>query len=60
MDTISTLLVDDEPDIRMPMRLTIATADEGVWVCGEASDGQDAVSMVGSVRPDVVRAVAAG
>jgi DNA-binding NarL/FixJ family response regulator len=54
MDTIATLIVDDEPDIRMLMRLTIDTANEGLWVCGEASDGQEAVSMVGSVRPDVV------
>jgi len=54
MDTIGTLLVDDEPDIRMLMRLTLDTANEGLWVCGEASDGQEAVSMVGSVEADVV------
>lgn len=54
MDTIATLIVDDEPDIRMLMRLTIDTANEGLWVCGEASDGQEAVSLVGSVQPDVV------
>lgn len=54
MQSIATLLVDDEPDIRMLMRLTLDTANEGLWVCGEAADGQDALGMVGDVAPDVV------
>lgn len=54
MQSIATLLVDDEPDIRMLMRLTLDSANEGLWVCGEAADGQDALGMVGHVAPDVV------
>jgi len=54
METIATLLVDDEPDIRMLMRLTLDTANEGLWVCGEASDGQEAMGMADEVAPDVI------
>ena len=54
MQTIATLLVDDEPDIRMLMRLTLDTANDGLWVCGEASDGHEAVGLAADVAPDVV------
>jgi DNA-binding NarL/FixJ family response regulator len=54
MQRIATLLVDDEPDIRMLMRLTLDTANEGLWVCGEAADGQEAVDLAADVAPDVV------
>jgi DNA-binding NarL/FixJ family response regulator len=54
MQRISTLLVDDEPDIRMLMRLTLDTANEGLWVCGEAADGREAIDLVADVAPDVV------
>lgn len=54
METIATLLVDDEPDIRMLMRITLDAANEGLWVCGEATDGQEAVGMVSELAPDVV------
>lgn len=54
MQTIATLLVDDEPDIRMLMRITLDAANEGLWVCGEATDGHEAVGMVADVAPDVV------
>ena len=54
MDSIATLLVDDEPDIRMLMRITLDTANEGLYVCGEAADGHEAISMAGNTSPDVV------
>jgi len=54
MRTIATLLVDDEPDIRMLMRLTLDTANEGLWVCGEAADGQEAIDLAADTAPDVV------
>ena len=53
-DSIATLIVDDEPDIRMLMRLTLDEANEGLFVCGEAADGQEAVALAVSVEPDVV------
>lgn len=54
MESIATLLVDDEPDIRMLMRLTLDTANEGLWVCGEASDGEEAMGVADEVTPDVI------
>ena len=54
MQSIATLVVDDEPDIRMLIRLTLDTANEGLFVCGEAADGQEAVDMAAQVGPDVV------
>ncbi len=53
-DSIATLIVDDEPDIRMLMRLTLDEANEGLYVCGEAGDGLEAVSLAAEVRPDVI------
>ena len=53
-DSIATLIVDDEPDIRMLMRLTLDEANEGLYVCGEAGDGLEAVSLAAKVRPDVI------
>ena len=54
MQSIATLVVDDEPDIRMLIRLTLDTANEGLFVCGEAADGEEAVTMAVAVSPDVV------
>jgi YesN/AraC family two-component response regulator len=51
---IRALLVDDEPDIRMVMRLAIESEDAGVCVVGEAEDGVQAVAAVGNLSPEVV------
>src|SRR5688572_5263230 len=54
MQSIATMIVDDEPDIRMLMRMTLDAANEGLFVCGEAADGAEAVDLAGAVGPDVV------
>lgn len=54
MQSIATLIVDDEPDIRMLMRMTLDVANEGLFVCGEAADGQQALELASDVSPDVV------
>ena len=54
MESIATMIVDDEPDIRMLIRLTLDTANEGLFVCGEAADGQEAVDLASAVSPDVI------
>lgn len=54
MNSIATLLVDDEPDILILMRMTLDTANEGLFVCGEAADGQEAIVLAGNTSPDVV------
>lgn len=51
---IRALLVDDEPDMRMVMRMVIEADDIGVSVCGEAQDGEEAVAAAENLRPNVV------
>jgi DNA-binding NarL/FixJ family response regulator len=48
------LIVDDEDDMRALVRATIEIANEGLTVAAEASDGEMAVNMVRSERPEVV------
>jgi DNA-binding NarL/FixJ family response regulator len=49
-----TLIVDDEEDMRVLLRATIQLANEGLSVLGEASNGDDALAMWRSQRPDVI------
>lgn len=51
--TISVLLVDDQPLLRMGFRLVL-DAEDDLEVVGEAGDGSTAVQMVHSLDPDVV------
>ncbi|MHA7177690.1 response regulator [Arthrobacter sp. Sr24] len=50
---ITVLLADDHAAIRLGMRMVVDTAPD-MEVVGEAGDGALAVSMAGSLRPDVV------
>jgi len=50
----STLIVDDEEDMRFLMRSTIEAANEGLEVTAEASDGFEAVERWREVQPDIV------
>lgn len=49
-----TLIVDDEDDMRVLMRVVIDRANEGLSVACEAADGEEAVSRWRECRPDVV------
>lgn len=51
--TIRVLLADDQPLIRAGLRVLI-DGTEGMSVVGEAGDGEEAVSLAASLRPDVV------
>ena len=51
---IRTLLVDDEPDLRMVMRLVIEVDGDDLCVVGEAEDGLEAVAAVDDLSPEVV------
>ena len=53
MSTIKTLIVDDHPLVRDGLRARL-NRSESVEVIGEACDGQQALDMVVSLRPDVV------
>lgn len=52
-EKIRILLVDDQSLIRVGFRLVLEAEDDMV-VVGEAGDGQAAISMAASLRPDVI------
>ena len=49
-----TLIVDDEDDIRLLIRLTIEQATEPLEIVGEADSGEQAVECWRATRPDVI------
>jgi DNA-binding NarL/FixJ family response regulator len=49
----SVLLVDDQPLLRMALRMVLEAHDD-LSVCGEAGDGAAAVELTARLRPDVV------
>jgi CheY-like chemotaxis protein len=53
-DCITTLIVDDEADIRLLMRLVLEAAGTDCIVIGEAASGQEAIDLFEVMRPDCV------
>jgi DNA-binding NarL/FixJ family response regulator len=51
--SVRVVLVDDQELIRTGFKMILETEDD-IEVVGEASDGEQAISMTRSVRPDVV------
>ena len=51
---VPTLLVDDEPDLRLLLRLEIERRNHGLSVCGEAGDGAAAIAAAQETDPAVV------
>jgi two-component system, NarL family, response regulator LiaR len=51
---VSALVVDDEADVRLLVRLGIDAHNGGLYVCGEADSGPAALDMLLESRPDVV------
>jgi DNA-binding NarL/FixJ family response regulator len=51
--TISVALADDQPLVRMGLRVLIES-EEDLLLAGEAENGRDAVSLIRRTRPDVV------
>src|SRR4051812_31133198 len=49
-----TLIVDDEEDMRVLLRVLINAEDQGLRVVGEAACGEDAIELAPAVDPDVV------
>ena len=47
------LIVDDTPDMRLILTLLFQRY-EGVEVCGEAGDGQEAIEQAHALQPDVI------
>jgi DNA-binding NarL/FixJ family response regulator len=48
------LIVDDDNDMRLLVRLTIEAANHGLEVAGEAASGSEALVSIESERPGVV------
>lgn len=51
---IRTLIVDDQQDVRLLLRVLIDAANEGLQVVGEASSGREAIDQVDVVDPLVI------
>ena len=51
---IRTLIVDDDRDIRLLIRMIIETADEGLVVSCEAGSGAEALARLDECQPAVV------
>ena len=47
------LIVDDNPSVRAALRICLKTKTDWI-VCGEAENGESAIKLARSVRPDVV------
>jgi YesN/AraC family two-component response regulator len=52
--TISALIVDDEDDIRLLVRMVIQNGGPDLTVAGEAADGREALEIFAEANPDVV------
>ena len=52
-EPLRAVIVDDEPDARDVVR-TLLGAHEGIRIVGEATNGRDAVALIGRSRPDIV------
>lgn len=52
--SIGALVVDDQADIRLLVRMVVQGAGGGLFVKGEARSGQEALDQLDAVDPDVV------
>ncbi len=48
------LIVDDDSDMRLLVRMTIEVANHGLAVSGEAVDGTEAIAVFERDRPEVI------
>lgn len=49
-----TLIVDDDDDIRLLIRLTIEAANQGLSVSGEAATGEEAIAQWQEDPPEII------
>jgi DNA-binding NarL/FixJ family response regulator len=54
MGDIRVLIVDDEADIRLVMRVGLDLANDGLVVVGEAADGASALELADELDPTIV------
>ncbi len=53
MEKIKIVIVDDHPMMRMAVRFAIE-AENDMYVCGEAVNGERALALIETIQPDVV------
>jgi CheY-like chemotaxis protein len=51
---ITTLIVDDQADVRMLMRMLVEAANDGLLIAGEASSGLEAIEQAARTEPVVI------
>ena len=51
---IPTMIVDDQPDVRLLLRMLIDRANDGLIVVAEAASGSEALQQVDDVNPMVI------
>ena len=51
---IRTMVVDDQADVRLLIRITIDLANDGLEVSGEAASGEEALTRVEAIDPAVI------
>ncbi|MDK2807546.1 MAG: two-component system, response regulator YesN, partial [Clostridiales bacterium] len=51
---IKVLLVDDEILVRTNIKLMLQDFSDRICICGEASNGQEALSLIPRLQPDVI------
>jgi CheY-like chemotaxis protein len=51
-DRITAVIVDDEPDVRLLMRLVLESSGSNCIVIGEAASGSEAIELLDTLRPD--------
>jgi DNA-binding NarL/FixJ family response regulator len=51
---VGVMIVDDDPDMLVLMQAVIDAADEGLYVRGAATSGEEALARVVEYEPDVV------
>jgi DNA-binding NarL/FixJ family response regulator len=54
VESLSILIIDDQPLFRAGLRHMLAAADPGIQVAGEAANGKDGLQLVEDVAPTVV------
>lgn len=51
---VAALIVDDEEDLRLLVRLAINAHNQGLYLCGEARSGAEAIELLAERSADVV------
>ncbi len=51
---IQTVIVDDQDDVRLLMRMIMESAERRVDVLGEAASGAEALELLANVEPDCI------